>query len=119
MDFIAAIIGSAIGAVIAGVIIWVVSRLNLGLQVESFAWAIIAGALMAVLTNLILQFVTDFGGLGGLLVHLVVSAGVILASGSFLHGLRVNGYGGALLASGAIALLNFGVIWLMGLIGLG
>lgn len=118
MEFLAALIGSLIGALIAGLVIWLVAKLNLGLEVDNFGWAVIAGAFIGALTNLILGLMTDFDGLGGLLVHLVVSAGVILASGSFLRGLRVNGYVGALVAAVAIALINFGVTWLLGTAGL-
>jgi putative membrane protein len=112
------LIGSLISAVIAGLIIWIVAKLKLGLEVESFAWAMIAGVLIGVVTNLIMQFMTDFGGWGGALVHLVVSAGVILGAGSFLKGLKVNGYTGALIAALAIAVVNWLAAWLIGLTGL-
>ena len=114
MDFIAALIGSAIGAVIAGVIIWIISKLKLGLEVDNFGWAIIAGVLIGVLTNLVLSFMTDFGGLGGFLIHLIVSAGVIYGSGYLLKGLRVSGYLGALIAALAIAVVNWLATWLIG-----
>ena len=39
MDFIAMLIGSLISAVIAGLIIWIIAKLNLGLDVASFVWA--------------------------------------------------------------------------------
>ena len=118
MDFIAALIGSLISAVIAGLIIWIIAKLKLGLEVESFVWAMIAGVLIGVITNLVLQLMTDFGGLGGALVHLVISAGVIFGAGSFLKGLKVNGYLGALIAAVAIAVVNFVAVWLLGLTGL-
>ena len=114
MDFIGTLIGSLIGAIIAGVVIWLIAKLRMGLEVKNFAWAMIAGVLIGTLSHLALQLMTDFGGLGGLLVRLVVSAGVIFGCGSFLKGLTVKGYGGALLAAVAIALINFGVTFLLG-----
>ena len=114
MDFIGLLIGSLIGAVIAGLVIWIVAKLKLGLEVESFVWAMIAGVLIGVITNLIMQFMPDFGGWGGALLHLVISAGVILGSGSFLKGLKVNGFVGALIAAVAIAVINFIATWLLG-----
>ena len=122
MDFVAALIGSAIGAVISGLIIWIISKLNLGLEVENFGWAIIAGVLIGVLTNLILQILGNFNiittGFIGAIMYALVAAGVILSSGSFLKGLKVNGYSGALIAAVAIAVINYAFIWLMGLLNL-
>lgn len=118
MDFVAAVIGSLIGAIIAGLIIWIIDKLNLGLEVDNFSWAIIAGVLIGVFTNLVLQFMTDFGGIGGFFVHLIISAGVIYACGYFLKGLRVKGYMGAIVAALAIAVVNMLFTWLLGLTGL-
>ena len=114
MDFVGMLIGSLISAVIAGLVIFIVAKLNLGLDVESFVWAMIAGVFIGVVTNFIMQFMSDFGGWAGALVHLVISAGVILGSGSFLKGLKVNGFVGALIASVAIAAINFLASWLLG-----
>ena len=118
MDFIGLLIGSLISAVIAGLVIWIVSKFKLGLEVESFVWAMIAGVFIGVVTNLIMQFMTDFGGWGGALIHLVISAGVIFGTGAFMKGLKVNGYVGAFIAAVAIAVINFLATWLLGLTGL-
>ena len=112
------LIGSLISAVIAGLLIWIIAKFKLGLEVESFGWAMIAGVFIGVVTNLVLTLTTDFGGWGGALVHLVVSAGVILGSGPILKGLKVNGYLGALIAAASIAAINFVAVWLLGLTGL-
>jgi len=114
MDFVGMLIGSLVSAVIAGLIIFIIAKLNLGLEVESFAWAMIAGVFIGVVTNLVTQFTSDFGGWAGALVHLVVSAGVILGSGSLLKGLKVNGFVGALIAAVAIAAISFLTTWLLG-----
>jgi putative membrane protein len=111
MDFVAALIGSAIGAVISGLIIWIIGKLNLGLEVENFGWAIIAGVLIAVLTSLIIQVLGNFNvittGFMGAVIWVVAAASVIVSSGSFLKGLKVNGYTGALIAAVAIAVINY------------
>ncbi len=108
------LIGSLISAVIAGLIIFIIAKLNLGLEVDGFVWAMIAGVFIGVLTNLVTQFTSDFGGWAGALVHLVISAGVILGSGSFLKGLKVNGFVGAMIAAVAIAVINFLATWMLG-----
>ncbi len=112
-QIIGAVIGILIAAVISGAVIWLVSKLDLGLRVDNFVWAMIAGLMIGFISTLVLRFMTDFGGLGGLLVHLVVSAGVILASGQLLKGLQVKGLAGALLAAVAIAVVNYGLVWLV------
>lgn len=118
MNFVAMLIGSLIGAVIAGIIIWIVSKLKLGLEVDNFLWAIIAGGIIAVFSNLILGFIPEVSGWVGTAIHLVVAAVVIFGAGAFLKGLRVNGFVGALIAAGSIAIVNFIAAWLIGLTGL-
>jgi putative membrane protein len=104
---IGAIIGILIAAVISGVLIWLVGKLNVGLTVKNFGWAMIAGLLIGFLTHIVMLFMPDFGAAGGFLVNLVVSAGVILASGKMLSGLTVDGFKGALFAAMAIAAIGY------------
>lgn len=108
------IVGIVIGTLMAGVVIWLISKLNLGLKVDNFGWAMLAGLMIGVLTNLVLHFMTDFGGLVDALVRVVVSAGAIFASGKILRGLSVNGVKGALLASLVLALIHFAMSLLAG-----
>lgn len=101
------IIGIVIGGLISGVIIWIVSKFNLGLSVENFGWAIAAGLLIGVATNLIMQVVPAGNEIVHLAVNLIVSAAVIFACGSLLKGMTVKGFGGAIIAAVAIAVVGY------------
>jgi hypothetical protein len=52
------------------------------------------------------------GGLLGLIVYLVVAAVVLMISDKFVPGMKVNGFGGAIIAAIAIAVVS----WLFGLL---
>jgi putative membrane protein len=101
------IIGIAISAVVSGLIIWIVSKLGMGLHVDNFGWAMLAGLLIGLATNLIMQVVPAGNDIVHIVVNLVVSAAVIFACGSLLKGMTVDGYGGALIAAVAIAVVGF------------
>jgi len=102
-----AIIGILIATVFSGIIIWLVGKLNVGLTVKNFGWAMLAGLLIGVLTSIANLFVKDFGGAIGFAVQLVVSALVILVCGKILKGLSVDGFKGALFAAMVIAIIGF------------
>mgnify|MGYP001818136561 FL=1 len=106
------IIGILLSAVVSGLIIWIVSKLNLGLQVENFWWAMLAGLLIGLFTNLVMRVVPIGNDLIHLIVNLVVSAGVIFACGALLKGMTVKGFGGAILAAVAIAIVGFALVTL-------
>lgn len=107
------IIGIVLSAVVSGLIIWIVSKLNLGLQVENFWWAMLAGLLIGLFTNLVMRVVPIGNDLIHLVVNLVVSAGVIFACGALLKGMTVKGFGGAILAAVAIAIVGFALVTLV------
>ena len=102
-----AVLGILIGAVIAGAVIWIIGKLKLGLEVANFGWAMLAGVLIGIVSNLVIGVIPDAGAIGNFLVHLLVAAVVILAWGKILKGLTVNGFTGALTAALAIAVINF------------
>jgi putative membrane protein len=108
------VIGILIGAVISGAIIWIVSKFNMGLSVDSFGWAMVAGLFIGVITTLITYFVPNLSGIVGAVVHLVVSAVVILLAGKAFSGVKVDGFSGALLAAVMMALIGFGLALLLG-----
>jgi putative membrane protein len=60
--------------------------------------------------------ITIGGGLLGALVGLVIAAVVLLISGRFVSGMKVNGFSGAVVAAIAIALVYWLAAWLVGLI---
>ena len=112
--FIGLVIGILIGAVISGAIIWIVSKFNMGLSVDNFGWAMVAGLFIGVITTLITYFVPNLSGIVGAVVHLVVSAVVILFAGKALSGVKVDGFTGALVAALMMALVGFGLALLLG-----
>lgn len=107
------VLGILIASVIAGAVIWLVGKLNVGLTVKNFGWAMLAGLIIGLLSNLITQLIPDIGsGLAGFVISLVVSAVVILVAGKILKGLSVDGFKGALFAAMAIAIIQFMAIFL-------
>jgi putative membrane protein len=111
------IVSAILTVVIAAVVILIVSKLNLGLSVAGFGAAIIAAIVIAVVGAAInwllgLLGITIGGGLLGLIVYLVVAAVVLMISDKFVPGMKVNGFGGAIIAAIAIAVVS----WLFGLL---
>ena len=112
------IIGILIAAVVSGVIIWLVSKLNVGLSVDSFGWAMLAGLFIGAITNVLDRLVPGMNEILAAVIHLVISAGVILLAGKLFSGVKVEGFKGALIAAVAIAVVGFVLaLVLVGLIG--
>lgn len=101
------IIGILIAAVVSGVIIWLVSKLNIGLTVSSFGWAMLAGLFIGAITNLLSQAMPGMNPAVTMVIHLVISAAVILLAGKLFSGVKVDGFKGALIAAVAIAAVGF------------
>jgi len=117
MSVIGLIIGVVIGALISGFVIWIVSKLGLGLEVDGFGSAFIAAIVIAIIGGLInwllgVLGVSIGGGWLGALIQLIVAAVVLLISDRFIKGLRVAGFVGALVAAVAIGV----VYWLLALL---
>ena len=106
------VIGILIGAVISGFIIWLVSKFNIGLSVDNFGWAMLAGLFIGFFTNLIMHFVPGQGGIVTAVVQLLVAAAVIVLAGKVFSGVKVDGYSGALVAAVIMALVSFGLAML-------
>jgi putative membrane protein len=109
----ATIIGGVIGALIFGVIIWLIAKLGLGIEVDSYWWAVTAGAVISAFSNLAATIVPEMSGIVGAIVSLVVAAIVILISDKILRGMRVKGFTGALVAAIAISVVQFVVLTLV------
>ncbi|MGD8808791.1 MAG: phage holin family protein [Gammaproteobacteria bacterium] len=107
------LIAIVISAFISGLIIWVVSKFDLGLHVDSFGWAMLAGLLIGAITNAIQQFVPATSGVVQILVNLLITAAVIFGCGALLRGLTVRGYAGALVAAVSIAVVGFLLLLLL------
>lgn len=110
---VAGIIAAIIIATILNTLaIWVVGKLRLGIQINHLGTALLAGALTAVFGVLLFRWTAALMGEAGSLwisrlVHLVVTAVILLLVGGILPGMRTKGFLGALVAAVAIAVLFF------------
>jgi len=106
---------------VGAVVLMIVSRLNLGLTVDGFGSAFIASAVISIVAGLVTWLIGLIGiqvgnpGLIGALVSLVVSAVVLLISGSFVKGMKVNGFGGAIIAAISYGVIAWLLQWVIGL----
>ena len=119
----AAIWSFIVAVIVAAVVLMVVSRLNLGLSVANFTSAIIAAVVIALVGAVIIWLLGALGislggGWIGTIVYLIVAAIVLMISDRFVSGMTVNGFGGAIIAAIAIAVVYWIVTWLLGLIGI-
>jgi putative membrane protein len=119
----AAILNFVVALIVAALVIWIVSRLNLGLTVKSFTAAIIAALVIAVVTAVLMWLLGALGitigtGFLGAVIALIVAAVVLLISDRFVPGMQVRGFTGAIIAAIAIAVISWIVLWLLGLIGI-
>lgn len=111
-SIIGAIIGLAISTVVAGLLIWLVGKLGLGIEVDGFGPAFLTGFVIGLawlfatfLWNLIGY--TPAEGIAGAITHLILTAGFLYAFRNSISGLRVKGFTGALIAAAAIALITW------------
>ena len=115
-----ALIGFVITLVIAALVIWIVGRLGLGMEVDSFMSAIIAALVIAIVTWVVMWILSLFGlsmGTGwlGAIVALVVSAIILMISDKFVSGMKVNGFVGAIIAAISIGVVQWILAWIIGL----
>ncbi len=112
------IIGLVISSLVAGIMIWIVSALKLGITVKNFWWAMLVGIVIAVLSVVLAKIVdplmtTEFTGVWKAVMDALATATIIYSAGYwFKDNLNVRGFGGALLAALSIA----GIGYLVGLI---
>lgn len=124
MDFLSLILGVIVSILVAAVVIYVVGRLNLGLSVENFTSAIIAAVVIGLITGVIVWLLgllgITLGGTGLLagIVAVLVAAVVLLISDRFVPGMKVKGFAGAIIAAIAIGVINWLILWVLGLLGL-
>ena len=117
------ILSFIIAVIVAAVVLMIVSRLNLGLSVANFTSAIIAALVIALVSAVVSWLLSALGigfggGLIGLIINLIVAAVVLMVSDRFVSGMTVNGFGGAIVAAIAIAVVNWLVTLLLGQLGL-
>ena len=110
----------------AAIVIFAVSRLNIGLSVKSFGSAIAAAAVIAIVTGVVAWLLNVIGirlpsGTGGLIpaiLSVIFSAVILKISDKFLSGMTVAGWSGAIIAAIAIAVVGAIVTWLLSLLGI-
>ena len=118
-----------IGTILAFALIWavgavvlmIVGRLNLGLSVDGFGSAFIASAVISIVAAIITWLIGLIGikvgnpTLIGALVSLIVAAVVLLVSDRFVKGMKVNGFGGAIIAAISYGVIAWLLQWVIGL----
>jgi putative membrane protein len=95
----------------------------LGLTVKGYVGAIVAAFVIAIVSWVIFWLlgligISIGGGLLWAIVILIIAAVVLLISDKILPGLEVEGFGGAIVAAIAMAVVGLIIWWLLGLIGL-
>ena len=108
------VIGVLVGALLNGFIIWLIARISSLIEVSGFGPAYIAAIVIAVLNGLVKWLVgPSLGGPGSTLINWIVAAVFLLIAGRLVKGVRVNGFGAALLAAAVIALFDWLVTWFL------
>lgn len=92
----------------AAVVLYIVSWLNLGIKVDSLKTVFLAAIVTTVGSTIpwLLGLFAFDAGLLSIIVSLIVVAVILLVSGKFLKGLKVNGFG-ALIAAVAITFIGW------------
>jgi putative membrane protein len=115
------VLGYALAWALGAVVLMIVSRLGLGLSVDGFVPAFIASAVITLVSGVLVWLlglinITVGGpGLLGALISLVVAAVVLMVSGSFVKGMKVNGFVGAIIAAIAYGVIVWLIQWVLGL----
>lgn len=116
MEIVSSLIVIAVGGLISGFVIWVVSKLNFGLEVNGFVSAFIAAIIIAMVGGLVnwllsvLGLSIDGSWLDGI-VHFVIGAIILVISDRLYQGIRVAGFVGALIDAIAIGVVHFILGW--------
>ena len=116
INIIGLVIGVLFAAIFSGVLIWVVSFLDLGITIDGIGTAFIAGFAIAIIGGVItwllsLRSIKISSELLRFVFNALVGAAGLLISAQFLTGLTVNGFLGAMAASIAIGIMS----WLLSL----
>lgn len=119
----AVLINLLVTFLVSAFVIWIVSKLGLGLAVDSFGSAFLAAIIIAIVSAVVYWLLGKLGismgsGLIGALVNLLVAAIILMISGSFLSGFKVEGFTGAVIAAIAIAVVSWLLNWVLVKLGI-
>ena len=121
MEILNTVLAWALVWAIGAAILIILSRLGLGLTVKSFGPALIASAVITVVSGVVTWLLgligISVGGpdLLGALVTLFVAAVVLMISGRIVPGMKVNGFLGALIAAAGYGIVAWLFQWVIGL----
>ncbi|MCU0501602.1 MAG: phage holin family protein [Anaerolineae bacterium] len=116
------LISLALVWVVGAVILMIVSRLGLGLSVDGFGAAFIASAVISIVTGVLAWLLGLIGitiggpGLIAGLIGVVISAVILLISDRFVKGMKVDGFGGAIIAAIAYGAVTWLLHWVINLL---
>jgi putative membrane protein len=119
--FIGVLLGLVIVLLVSALVIYIVGRLGIGLTVDGFGSAVLAAIVIAVVTAIVNWLLGLFGiainetTWIGAIVALIIAAIILMISDRFLRGMKVDGFGGAIIAAIAIGVVTWIVQWLLGL----
>ena len=118
------ILGTFVGILIAtllnAIVLWIVGKLGIGMIIEKFGTAFVAAFLVAVIGVLLSKlsgsmFAGSNSALISTVLHIVVSAVVLLIVDKILPGMQTKGFLGAIVAAIAMGLVS----WLLGILLVG
>lgn len=117
MSLVGILIGTLIGAVFTGLIIWFIGRMGWGMEVDGFRPAYLTAVAIALLSAIVHYIWSLLGyetpaGLAGAIINAATTAILLQFAGDRIDGVRVKGFSGALIA----ALLIGAVAYVIGLL---
>jgi putative membrane protein len=119
-SILASVLAIALMWAVGGVIILIVGRLKLGLTVENYGSAFIASAAISIVAGIIHWLLHTIGitinpNLLGAILNLIIAAIILLVADRFVKGMKVNGFGGALIAAIAYGVVAGLIHWFLNL----
>lgn len=115
------LLGFLITWLLAALVIFIVGKIGLGINVTGFVPALIAAAVIAIITWVVVWLLGLFGlslggpGLLAAIIGLIVAALVLMFADRFVKGYSVNGFGGAIIGAIGIAVVTWLANWIIGL----
>jgi putative membrane protein len=114
--FMGIIIGLLIATAANGLIIWIVGKLGMGIEIDNFGTAFLAAFLSAIVGYLLHMLTASWSAgsstnYGGIILHILGTALVLVIVSKMLSGMRIKGFFGAIVAAVAIGV----IYWIIGM----